>query len=108
MGADVFTKNRERLREADAARKFFAGLMDHKELRDLLSDEHFSVDGTQIGAVRLGQDDWRACLANATGHQKARLQVHLDDGRLQSDKAAKARRGHRMNHRHPKTSQDPQ
>src|SRR5262249_17183793 len=30
----VFTKNRD--------------LMDHKELRGLLSDEHFSVDGTQI------------------------------------------------------------
>jgi transposase len=46
----VFTKNRDRLLEADVARKFLAGLMDHKELRDLLSDEHFSVDGTQIAA----------------------------------------------------------
>jgi hypothetical protein len=33
---------------ADVARKFLAALMDHKELRGLLSDEHFSVDGTQI------------------------------------------------------------
>jgi hypothetical protein len=32
------------------ARKFLAELMDHKELRGLLSDEHFSVDGTQIAA----------------------------------------------------------
>jgi transposase len=46
----VFTKNRERLLEADVARKFLGELMDHEELRGLLSDEHFSVDGTQIAA----------------------------------------------------------
>ena len=46
----VFTKNRDRLLEADVARKFLAELMDHNELRGLLSDEHFSVDGTQIAA----------------------------------------------------------
>jgi transposase len=46
----VFTKNRDRLLEADIARKFLAELMAHKELRGLLSDEHFSVDGTQIAA----------------------------------------------------------
>jgi hypothetical protein len=46
----VFTKNRDRLLEADVARKFLAVLMDHRELRGLLSDEHFSVDGTQIAA----------------------------------------------------------
>ncbi len=46
----VFTKNRDRLLEADVARKFLAGLTEHKELRGLLSDEHFSVDGTQIAA----------------------------------------------------------
>src|SRR4029453_1140751 len=46
----VFTKNRDRLLEPDGARKFLAGLTEHKELRGLLSDEHFSVDGTQIAA----------------------------------------------------------
>jgi transposase len=46
----VFTKNRDRLLEADVARKFLAELMEHKNLRGLLSDEHFSVDGTQIAA----------------------------------------------------------
>jgi transposase len=46
----VFTKNRDRLLEADVARKFLAELMNHKEMRGLLSDEHFSVDGTQIQA----------------------------------------------------------
>jgi len=46
----VFTKNRDRLLEADVARKFLAELIEHRELRGLLSDEHFSVDGTQIAA----------------------------------------------------------
>jgi len=45
----VFTKNRDRLLEA-TWRRFLAELMDHKDLRGLLSDEHFSVDGTQIAA----------------------------------------------------------
>ena len=31
-------------------RKFLAELLAHKEVRVLLSDEHFSVDGTQIAA----------------------------------------------------------
>jgi transposase len=46
----VFTKNRDRLLEADVARRFLAELVNHKKLRGLLSDEHFSVDGTQIAA----------------------------------------------------------
>jgi hypothetical protein len=46
----VFTKNRDRLLEADVARKFLAELLAHKEVRALLSDEHFSVDGTQVAA----------------------------------------------------------
>jgi hypothetical protein len=46
----VFTKNRQRLLEAEVAYKFLAELLNHKEVRGLLSDEHFSVDGTQIQA----------------------------------------------------------
>src|SRR6202521_1868724 len=46
----VFTKNRDRLLEAEVARKFLAELLNHKEGRGLLSDEHFSVDGTQVAA----------------------------------------------------------
>ena len=44
----VFTKNGDRLLEADVARKFLAELIEHRELRGLLSDEHFSVDGTRL------------------------------------------------------------
>jgi len=46
----VFTKNRDRLLEAEVAHKFLAELLNHKEVRSLLSNEHFSVDGTQIAA----------------------------------------------------------
>lgn len=46
----VFTKNRDRLLDADVAAKFMAHLLAHKEVRKLLSDEHFSVDGTLIEA----------------------------------------------------------
>lgn len=46
----VFTKNRDRLLDADVAAKFMAELLAHKEVRKLLSDEHFSVDGTLIEA----------------------------------------------------------
>src|SRR6201993_3126530 len=46
----VFTKNRERLLAAEGAHKFLAALLNHKEVRGLLSDEHFSVDGTQVAA----------------------------------------------------------
>ena len=46
----VFTKNRDRLLDANVASKFMAQLLAHKEVRKLLSDEHFSVDGTLIEA----------------------------------------------------------
>jgi transposase len=46
----VFTKNRDRLLDADVAAKFMEQLLAHKEVRKLLSDEHFSVDGTLIAA----------------------------------------------------------
>jgi transposase len=46
----VFTKNRERLLEGEVAHKFLAELLSHKEVRGHLSDEHFSVDGTQVAA----------------------------------------------------------
>lgn len=46
----VFTKNRDRLLDAEVAHKFLVELLDHEKIRGLLSDEHFSVDGTQIQA----------------------------------------------------------
>jgi len=46
----VFTKNRDRLLEGDVAEKFFQLVLTQARVADLLSDEHFSVDGTLIEA----------------------------------------------------------
>ena len=46
----VFSKNRDRLLNTDIARKVLATILAHKDVAPLLSDEHFSVDGTLIEA----------------------------------------------------------
>jgi IS5 family transposase len=46
----VFSKNRDRLLRGEIAEKFFAQVLQQARARDLLSDEHFSVDGTLIEA----------------------------------------------------------
>ena len=46
----VFTKNRERLVEGEIASKFMAAVLSRPRVRELLSSEHFSVDGTLIEA----------------------------------------------------------
>ena len=46
----VFTKNRERLLKADIAKKFFELVLQQAQALDLMSDEHFTVDGTLLEA----------------------------------------------------------
>jgi len=46
----VFSKNRDRLLAGDIAEKFFAQVLEQARDAKLLSDEHFSVDGTLIEA----------------------------------------------------------
>src|SRR3989454_186311 len=46
----VSTKNRERLLRGDVAEAFFQRVLDVARAEQLLSDEHFSVDGTLIQA----------------------------------------------------------
>lgn len=46
----VFTKNRDRLLAGDVAHGFLKAIVEHEAVRPLLSDEHFSVDGTLIEA----------------------------------------------------------
>jgi hypothetical protein len=48
--ATVFTKNRDRLLEGDIAQKFFEKVYGQARENGLLSDEHFTVDGTLIEA----------------------------------------------------------
>jgi transposase len=53
----VFTKNRDRLLDADIAKQFLSQLLAHQEVSPLLSDDHFCVDGTQLQA-------WASILLN--------------------------------------------
>jgi IS5 family transposase len=48
--ASTFSKNRERLLERDIARKLLEIVVSQAREADLLSDEHFTVDGTLIQA----------------------------------------------------------
>ena len=48
--ATTFTKNRERLQRGDVFQKFMTKLLNHPQVKPLLSDDHFSVDGTLIEA----------------------------------------------------------
>jgi transposase len=48
--ATSFTKNRDRLLEGDVALKFLAGVLAQRQVKVLLSTEHFSVDGTLLEA----------------------------------------------------------
>jgi IS5 family transposase len=48
--ATVFTKNRDRLLEADVAREFLATLLALPQVKRHLSSDHFSVDGTLLKA----------------------------------------------------------
>jgi transposase len=46
----VFTKNRDRLLDGEVAAKFLAAVLGQARVKTLLSDDHFSVDGTLIEA----------------------------------------------------------
>jgi len=46
----TFSKNRDRLLDADVARKFLEAVLRHPKVKRFLSDDHFSVDGTLIEA----------------------------------------------------------
>jgi len=55
----VFTKNRERLLEGEIAEAFFEQVVEQARAKELLSDEHFTVDGTLVQAWA-GQKSFRA------------------------------------------------
>jgi transposase len=48
--ATTFTKNRDRLLEADIAKEFLARVVAQAQAKSLTSDEHFTVDGTLLEA----------------------------------------------------------
>ena len=46
----VFTRNRDRLLTTEMSRKVMVAILAHRDVAPLLSDEHFSVDGTLVKA----------------------------------------------------------
>ena len=48
--ATVFTKNRDRLLEAEVAKEFLERVVEQARAKSLTSDEHFTVDGTLLEA----------------------------------------------------------
>lgn len=46
----TFSKNRDRLLEADIAKKLLAEIVTHPKVAALVSEEHFTVDGTMVQA----------------------------------------------------------
>src|ERR1700676_2027503 len=53
--ATVFTKNRDRLLEAEVAKEFLARVVGQARAKGWTSDEHFSVDGTLLEAWASGK-----------------------------------------------------
>jgi hypothetical protein len=49
----VFTRNRDRLLSTEMSRKVMAAVLAHREIAPLLSNDHFSVDGTLVKAWAL-------------------------------------------------------
>jgi transposase len=83
--ATVFTKNRQRLLDGEIAGEFFNKVLSQARAKKLLSDEHFSVDGTLIeawasqksfrpkdgdGARGGGADSGRNAEADFHGHRR--------------------------------------
>ena len=50
VGRKHFSKNRERLLAGDVAQRLLAAVLEQPRVKALMSDEHFSVDGTLIQA----------------------------------------------------------
>ena len=72
----VFSKNRERLLVGEIAQEFFAVVVEQARAMRLLSDEHFTVDGTLIDAwashksFRPKDDNGNKGGGNFHGHQR--------------------------------------
>ena len=64
----VFTKNRDRLLEGAVADEFFSQIVNQARRKGLLSDEHFTVDGTLVEAWA-GQKSFQSKPATAGGKQ---------------------------------------
>ena len=65
--ATVFSKNRDRLLRGEIAEEFFAAVLELARDKELLSDEHFTVDGTLV-------EGWASLKVFAEGRSGAQQQ----------------------------------
>ena len=84
----TFSKNRDRLLDGDIARAFFEDVVGQARRRRLLSDEHFSVDGTLLEAWA-GQNSFR---------RTARVSLPSDDPGNSTVNVHRVRKGDRRWH----------
>lgn len=80
--ASTFSKNRQRLLDHDVARQFFQAVLAEARGRELLSDEHFTVDGTLLEAwasmksVRPKDDDNDGAPGRGNGFKNPDVDYH--------------------------------
>ena len=80
----VFTKNRDRLLEGAIAAKFLSAVLAQPKVKTMLSDEHFSVDGTLIQAwasmksfrPRNGSGGWTMASSNPAPGRNGERDFH--------------------------------
>ncbi len=72
----TFSKNRDRLLDADVAAKFLEAVLRHPKVKRFLSDDHFSVDGTLVEAwaslEELPRQGWQRTSRRAPGRNGER------------------------------------
>ena len=67
----TFSKNRDRLLDADVAAKFLEATLRHPRVKRFLSDDHFSVDGTLVEAWPRSRASGRRTAATSHRDQDA-------------------------------------
>ena len=77
--ASTFSKNRQRLLEHDVAAAFFDAVLDEARKRNLLSDEHFTVDGTLLESWASMKSFRPKESAEAGEHREAKPGEQRDD-----------------------------
>ena len=68
--ASTFSKNRDRLLDGDIAAAFFDAILIHADTERLLSDEHFTADGTLLEVV--GQSEEFSPAGRGPAHSRRR------------------------------------
>jgi transposase len=90
----TYSKNRDRLLEADVARKVLKAILAHPNVAPLLSDEHFSVDGTLVQAwASMKSFQPKGCEQAAGAHEPSPVAGGAagpkSDGNVADDKEAR-------------------